>query len=59
MSDLKMFYKMFKIVFFKFTAIYFLIGSFGMLFTKVVPYGVVSVLCAVVGYLLLNVKVGD
>ena len=59
MNNLKRFYKIFKVIFFKFTAIYFLIGSFEIIFTEEIPYGIISVLCGVVGYLLLSVKVEE
>ena len=58
-NKLKRVCKIFMTIFFKFTAIYFLIIGFGIIFTKEIHYGVISALCAVVGYLLLDVKIEE
>ena len=59
MSDLKMFYNMFRIVFFKFLSIILMFHGIGMFFTKEISYEVISLLCVTVGWLIFGMKMEE
>lgn len=59
MSDLKMFFTMFRMVLFKFTAICLTVSGIGTIFSKEIDFSVIGLLCVVVGYFLFNIKVVD